>query len=101
MAEPESEQLVASRMGQVAGFASKLRENAFNSVKEASGTRASPSNTQGVWDAAQGAAQAGAAPAELPRHPTRRRHPPVPATAPLTQGPADLSFCCRPSPGPS
>ena len=37
MAEPESEQLVASRMGMVAGFASKLRENAFNSVKEASG----------------------------------------------------------------
>lgn len=35
MAEPESEQLVASRMGVVAGFASKLRENAFNSVKEA------------------------------------------------------------------
>jgi hypothetical protein len=73
MAEPESEQLVASRMGVVAGFASKLRENAFNSVKEASGAQRRPPKRKQDLCGEAGAPRAGAAPAGALHHPTRRR----------------------------
>jgi hypothetical protein len=101
MAEPETEQLVASRMGVVAGFASKLRENAFNSVKEASGGQSRPpKRIQHICRETE-ASRPGAAPAGVLRHPTRQRSRQFGRRGADACYPPTRTLCCRPSPGPS